>query len=57
VLEYYRGEKKAKIDHRKKLAEKYEIALNALRIRAHRIRAQLYECVKDCLERREHEMG
>ena len=57
VLEYYRGEKKAKIDHRKKLAEKYGIALNALRIRAHRIRAILLECVKDCLERREHEMG
>ena len=49
VLEYYQGEKRAKIDHRKKLAEKYGIALNALRIRAHRIRTALQECVEDCL--------
>jgi DNA-directed RNA polymerase specialized sigma24 family protein len=48
VLEYYRGEKRAKIDHRKKLAEQYGIALNALRIRAHRIRASLQECVENC---------
>ncbi|MCU1268325.1 MAG: hypothetical protein JWM21_4643 [Acidobacteria bacterium] len=50
VLEYYRGEKRAKIDHRKKLAEQYGIALNALRIRAHRIRTALQECVKSCLD-------
>lgn len=49
VLEYYHGEKRAKIDHRRKLAEQYGIALNALRIRAHRIRASLQECVEDCL--------
>lgn len=49
VLEYYRGEKKAKIDHRKQLAEQYGIALNALRIRAHRIRAALQECVEVCI--------
>jgi DNA-directed RNA polymerase specialized sigma24 family protein len=49
VLEYYRGEKKAKIDHRKRLAEQLEIALNALRIRAHRIRASLQECVEMCI--------
>ena len=49
VLEYYRGEKRAKINHRRKLAEQLGIALNALRIRAHRIRASLQECVEDCL--------
>lgn len=49
VLEYYRGEKKTKIDNRKRLAEQYGIALNALRIRAHRIRASLQECVENCL--------
>lgn len=49
VLEYYQGEKKAKIDHRKMLAAQYGIALNALRIRAHRIRASLQECVENCL--------
>jgi DNA-directed RNA polymerase specialized sigma24 family protein len=49
VLEYYRGEKRAKIEHRKKLAEHYEIALNALRIRAHRIRTTLQDCLENCI--------
>jgi DNA-directed RNA polymerase specialized sigma24 family protein len=50
VLEYYQGEKKAKIDHRKRLAEHLGIALNALRIRAHRIRTSLQECVQNCVQ-------
>ena len=51
VLQYYQEEKKAKIDHRKMLAEKLGIAVNALRIRAYRIRASLQECVQACLKR------
>jgi RNA polymerase sigma factor (sigma-70 family) len=51
VLQYYQEEKKAKIDHRKQLAERLGIAVNALRIRACRIRATLLECVRNCLER------
>ncbi len=51
VLQYYQEEKKAKIDHRKLLAEHLGIAVNALRIRACRIRATLLECVQNCLER------
>jgi len=50
VLEYYQEEKRAKIDHRRKLAEELGIALNALRIRAHRIRSQLQRCVQTCIE-------
>jgi DNA-directed RNA polymerase specialized sigma24 family protein len=53
VLEYYQEEKRSKIDHRKRLAEKLGIALNALRIRAHRIRLTLQQCVQDCLEKQE----
>jgi DNA-directed RNA polymerase specialized sigma24 family protein len=49
VLQYYQEEKQAKIDHRKRLAEQLGIALNALRIRAHRIRASLQECVQNCV--------
>lgn len=49
VLEYYQEEKQAKINHRKNLAERLGIALNALRIRAYRIRARLQECVQDCV--------
>jgi RNA polymerase sigma factor (sigma-70 family) len=51
VLEYYQLERKARIDQRKALANKLGIKLNALRIRAHRIRATLQECVQECLDR------
>src|SRR5262249_38978943 len=50
VLEYYQDEKQAKIEHRKLLAEQLGIALNALRIRAHRLRAALHRCLENCLE-------
>jgi DNA-directed RNA polymerase specialized sigma24 family protein len=49
MLQYYQEEKQAKIDHRKELAIHLGIALNALRIRAHRIRASLQECVQNCV--------
>ena len=52
VLQYYQEEKQAKINNRKRLAEQLGIALNALRIRAHRIRATLQQCVQSCLEQR-----
>lgn len=50
VLRYYQEDKQAKIDHRKRLAEEMGIKLNALRIRAHRIRLALQECIDECLE-------
>jgi DNA-directed RNA polymerase specialized sigma24 family protein len=50
VLEYYRHEKQAKIDHRKRLAEELGIGVNALRIRVHRIRHELEKCLHICLE-------
>src|SRR5205085_8193449 len=49
VLEYYREDKRAKIEHRKEMALKLGIALNALRIRAYRIRSGLQQCVRDCV--------
>lgn len=49
ILNYYQDEKRAKIDHRKQLAEVLGIPLNALRIRAHRVRVSLEKCVRDCL--------
>lgn len=49
VLEYYQDEKRAKIDHRRALADQLGIGVNALRIRAHRIRVQLQQCVLDCV--------
>jgi len=50
VLEYYQQERQAKIDHRKRLATELGIAVNALRIRAHRIRRALEGCVRDCVQ-------
>jgi DNA-directed RNA polymerase specialized sigma24 family protein len=49
VLEYYQDDKHGKIERRKKLAAELGIALNALRIRAYRIRLQLHDCVQQCL--------
>lgn len=50
ILEYYGDEEGTKIDRRKKLAERFGMALNALRIRAHRIRLDLKRCVLECLK-------
>jgi RNA polymerase sigma factor (sigma-70 family) len=49
ILKYYHDEKRAKIDRRKQLAENLGIPLNALRIRAHRIRTALENCVRGCV--------
>ncbi len=49
VIRYYEGEKQAKINNRKQLAEEFGITLDALRIRAHRIRRELRKCVLNCL--------
>jgi DNA-directed RNA polymerase specialized sigma24 family protein len=50
ILHYYRNDKQAKIDYRKKLAEKFELSTNALRIKTLRIRAKLEDCVFKCLK-------
>jgi DNA-directed RNA polymerase specialized sigma24 family protein len=48
VLDYYVYEKRAKIDHRKRLAEELGITANALRLRAHYVRVELEKCVRRC---------
>jgi DNA-directed RNA polymerase specialized sigma24 family protein len=55
VLEYYQEERKAKIDRRKHLADQLGIGVNALRIRAHRVRASLQDCVFQCIKRKEQD--
>lgn len=49
ILEYYRDEKRAKIERRKGLAEKLGISIGALQIKASRIRSKLSTCVSDCV--------
>jgi DNA-directed RNA polymerase specialized sigma24 family protein len=50
MIGYYQGEKHARIENRKNLAERMGIPLNSLRIRAYRIRAGLEECIRECME-------
>ena len=57
VWEYYQQDKRAKIDQRKRLAERLGISLNALRIRSFRIRAALQECVLACMKQNGYEIG
>jgi DNA-directed RNA polymerase specialized sigma24 family protein len=52
ILRYYEGEKRARIQNRSVMARELGTDLNALRIKAHRIRVTLQQCVGDCLARR-----
>ncbi len=47
---YYEGEKAVKIESRRKLAERLRTPLNAVRIRACRLRKALGTCVDKCLQ-------
>lgn len=50
ITTYYQEERRAKIELRQELADKLQIPLNALRIRAHRIRINLEKCITMCLQ-------
>ncbi|HKO99940.1 MAG TPA: hypothetical protein VJU86_23400 [Pyrinomonadaceae bacterium] len=50
VVDYYREEAGSKMDHRKRQAETLKMSLNALRLRACRIRNELAVCIESCLE-------
>jgi DNA-directed RNA polymerase specialized sigma24 family protein len=57
ILVYYEEERGAKIEQRKNLADQLKITVDALRIRTHRIRKRLEECITSCLRPSEqHEM-
>jgi DNA-directed RNA polymerase specialized sigma24 family protein len=51
IADYYQGETRTKIDNRRRLAERLAIPINALRIRALRLRERLERCVVACMER------
>lgn len=48
IVDYYRDERRAKIDRRRALAQRLGITMNALSVRACRIRETLEACVQDC---------
>jgi len=49
IVEYYRDEKRAKIERRRTLAKTLGISTGALQIKACRIRSMLSACVNDCV--------
>lgn len=49
ILRYYQGEQRAKIENRRALAESLGITVNALSVRACRLRDRLETCVSKCL--------
>jgi DNA-directed RNA polymerase specialized sigma24 family protein len=48
ILDYYQGEQRVKIELRRKLAGRLGLTMNALSIRACRIRDRLEACVRAC---------
>lgn len=53
ILGYYAKERQAKIDHRSELAQRLGISVQTLRVRVHRVRISLHECVERCLEHKD----
>ena len=51
IVEYYREENGLKIHGRKELASRLKTTLNALRLRASRLRRELGACINSCLSR------
>jgi hypothetical protein len=52
AVEYYRDARRQRIDRRRRLAERLGITMNALGIRALRIRSVLESCVGACARSR-----
>jgi RNA polymerase sigma factor (sigma-70 family) len=48
ITQYYEEEKRAKIELRQQMAQRFGIDLNALRVRASRVRDGLKSCVRKC---------
>ncbi|MGB7621989.1 MAG: hypothetical protein WBN92_06525 [Terriglobia bacterium] len=50
VIDYYYDQGRAKIDRRKRMADQMRISVGNLRVRMHRTRERLEECILDCLK-------
>ena len=50
ILSYYIGKQRAKIENRRALAKSLGITINALSVRACRIRDKLEACVRQCVD-------
>jgi DNA-directed RNA polymerase specialized sigma24 family protein len=56
VIQYYSAEEEKQKTFRRELAEKAGLRLGTLRVRTNRLREQLEECVKSCLESRRQQL-
>lgn len=52
IVAYYAKEKQAKIDNRIELAQQLGMSVGTLRVKVHRIRQSLQQCIESCLERK-----
>jgi len=52
ILAYYAKEKQAKINHRTEMARQLGTTVETLRVKAHRIRLALEQCIERCLNRK-----
>ena len=50
IIQYYQGDKREKIENRRKLGERLGVAINTLRMRAQRLRERLQGCVEECVD-------
>ncbi len=52
VVEYYNADANGsvRIEHRKRMAERLNLEMNALRNRALRARGKLEDCIKNCID-------
>jgi DNA-directed RNA polymerase specialized sigma24 family protein len=55
VLMYYEGDKRKKIDSRKRLSTELDLSGNTLRVRVYRIRGILEQCILRCLKTHQNE--
>lgn len=51
AVEYYKGERREKINNRMRMAERLGVTQKALTLRMHRIRRELLPCLTECLEK------
>lgn len=56
IIRYYSGEKGEKIANRKQIADNLGVSLNALAIRAFRIREKLANCIDKCRKTNERKL-
>ncbi|HEY0426501.1 MAG TPA: hypothetical protein VGC76_01720 [Pyrinomonadaceae bacterium] len=52
IVDYYKGERAAKIKHRQILLEKLKLSSSGLRMKALRLRERLENCLQNCLSER-----